>query len=100
MFAHLLDTGGGRRTWLSDLDKVSKCYLLAAMSFNLGRVMRLLYEAAGSDYPFLNGLLLQVSYQTFRAKWEIRVKTVVDMVHVEFPGSSRNEAKRVGQSQW
>ena len=46
VFAHLLDTGGGRRTWLRGLDKVRKRYLMVAMAFNLGRVMRSLFGAA------------------------------------------------------
>ena len=45
VFAHLLDTGGGRRTWLRGLDKVRKRYLMVAMAFNLGRVMRSLFGA-------------------------------------------------------
>ena len=45
MFAHPLDTGGGRRIWLRGLDKVRKRYLLAATALNLGRVMRSLFGA-------------------------------------------------------
>ena len=45
VFDHLLDTGGGRRTWLCGLDKVCKRYLMAATAFNLGRVMRSLFGA-------------------------------------------------------
>ena len=45
MFAHLLETGGGRRTCLHSLDKVRKRYLMAATGFNLGRVMRSLFGA-------------------------------------------------------
>ena len=37
VFGYLLDTGGGRRTWLRGLDKVRKRYLMATAS-NLGRV--------------------------------------------------------------
>lgn len=44
-FAHLCDTGGGRRTWLRGLEKVHKRYMTAAMAHNLGRIMRSLIGA-------------------------------------------------------
>jgi transposase len=42
-FAHLCDTGGGRRTWLRSLVNVTKHYLLAAAAHNLGRILRKLF---------------------------------------------------------
>jgi transposase len=42
-FAHVCETGGARRTWLRGLEKVSKRYLIAAMSHNLGCLMRELF---------------------------------------------------------
>ena len=44
-FAHLGDTGGGRRTWLRGLEKVHKRYMTAAMAHNLGCIMRSLIGA-------------------------------------------------------
>lgn len=44
-FAHICDTGGGRRSWLRGLEKVRKRYLSAAMAHNLGRIMRTLLGA-------------------------------------------------------
>lgn len=41
-FAHICDTGGGRRSWLRGFSNVSKRYLMAAAAHNLGRIMRLL----------------------------------------------------------
>jgi transposase len=42
-FAHLCDTGGGRRTWLRSLVNVTKRYLIAAAAHNLGRILRKLF---------------------------------------------------------
>ena len=42
-FAHLLETGGARRTWLRGIDKVRKRYSLAAAAHNLGVLMRKLF---------------------------------------------------------
>lgn len=42
-FAHLLETGGARRTWLRGIDKVRKRYSLAAAAHNLGVLMRTLF---------------------------------------------------------
>jgi len=49
-FAHLCDTGGGRRTWLRGLEKVHKRYMTAAMAHNLGRIMRSLIGAGKPRY--------------------------------------------------
>lgn len=42
-FAHLLETGGARRTWLRGISKVRKRYSLAAAAHNLGVLMRALF---------------------------------------------------------
>ena len=42
-FAHVCETGGGRRAWLRGIDKVRKRHLMAAMAHNLGVVMRGLF---------------------------------------------------------
>lgn len=39
-FAHICDSGGGRRTWLRGLLNVTKRYLIAAAAHNLGRILR------------------------------------------------------------
>jgi transposase len=39
-FAHICNTGGTRRSWLHGLEKVQKRYSIAAMSRNLGLLMR------------------------------------------------------------
>jgi transposase len=42
-FAHVCETGGGRRTWLRGRTNVSKRYLIQVAAFNLGVVMRSLF---------------------------------------------------------
>ncbi|MCA9075840.1 MAG: transposase [Planctomycetaceae bacterium] len=39
-FAHVCETGGGRRSWLRGIDNVRKRHLLSAVSHNLGLVLR------------------------------------------------------------
>jgi transposase len=39
-FAHVCETGGGRRTWLRGLLNVQKAHLLRCCAYNLGLVMR------------------------------------------------------------
>jgi transposase len=42
-FAHVLETGGGRRTWLRGLVNVAKRYAVQAAAHNLGLLMRKLF---------------------------------------------------------
>jgi transposase len=42
-FAHVCETGGSRRTWLTGIGKVRKRYLMSAMAHNLGTIMRNLF---------------------------------------------------------
>jgi len=42
-FAHVCETGGGRRCWLRGLEKVAKRYLLQGAAHNLGVLMRKLF---------------------------------------------------------
>jgi transposase len=42
-FAHVCETGGGRRTWLRGLKNVSKRYVLQVAAHNLGLLMRKLF---------------------------------------------------------
>jgi transposase len=43
-FAHVCETGGGRRTTLRGKEKVQKRHLLLSMAFNLGVLMRKLFK--------------------------------------------------------
>jgi hypothetical protein len=42
-FAHVCDTGGGRRTWLRGLEDVTKRYVVQVAAHNLGLLMRKLF---------------------------------------------------------
>jgi hypothetical protein len=42
-FAHVCDTGGSRRSWIRNLEEVTKRYRIAAAAHNLARIMRLLF---------------------------------------------------------
>jgi transposase len=44
-FAHVLDRGGMRRTWLRGRDNIHKRYLIHVAGYNLGLIMRLLTGA-------------------------------------------------------
>jgi len=43
-FAHVCETGGARRSWLTGIDKVRKRYLISAAAHNLGVLMRVLFK--------------------------------------------------------
>ena len=43
-FAHVCETGGGRRAWLRGRENVGKQYLVRVAAFNLGLVMRKLFK--------------------------------------------------------
>lgn len=42
-FAHMCETGGGRRSWLRGLEKVRKRWLIQAAARNLGLILRTLF---------------------------------------------------------
>jgi hypothetical protein len=42
-FAHVCETGGGRRTWLRGLEDVTKRYVVQVAGYNLGVLMRKLF---------------------------------------------------------
>jgi len=42
-FAHVCETGGGRRTWLRGVSNVRKRYLATVAAHNLGRIMRAVF---------------------------------------------------------
>lgn len=39
-FAHVCETGGGRRTWLRGMENVTKSYVLRCAAYNLGLLLR------------------------------------------------------------
>ena len=75
-FAHVCETGGGRRSRLRGLEKVSKRYLMQAAAHNLGIVMRKLFQvgtprslqgAAGALAALC--ALLWARYYALRSSW-------------------------------
>jgi len=75
-FAHVCETGGARRTWLTGIEKVYKRYLIAAVAHNLGRLMRALF---GMGTPrglqqFVDlGALLRAPYVAQTAAWRAAI---------------------------
>ena len=73
-FAHVCETGGGRRSWLRGLVNVSKAHVLRCAAFNLGLLLRKLYGLAKPrSGAVLFGLILRlwmtlVSYLTPRRR--------------------------------
>ena len=68
-FAHVCETGGGRRTWLRGLKKVRKRYLIQVAARNLGLILRKLF---GVGTPrSLQGVcgLLCALYLAIRTCW-------------------------------
>jgi transposase len=68
-FAHVCETGGGRRTWLRGLTKVRKRYLIQVAARNLGLILRKLF---GVGTPrSLQGLcgLFCALYLAIRTYW-------------------------------
>jgi len=63
-FAHVCETGGSRRTWLSGIDKVRKRYLISAMAHNLGTIMRGLFGTGTARSQQAEGGLTAALYFT------------------------------------
>ena len=55
-FAHVCETGGGRRTWLRGLTKVSKRFLIQVAARNLGLILRRLFKI-GTPIQWKSGKL-------------------------------------------
>ena len=63
-FAHTMDTGGMRRTWLRGLENVGKRYAVHVAGFNLSIVMRVLFGRGKPRYAA--DLLLRLVFGLFR----------------------------------
>jgi transposase len=68
-FAHVCDTGGGRRTWLRGLENVRKRHLIAAAAHNLGLVLR---KLLGAGKPRAYDDLLRVLESLYLAQLTLR----------------------------
>ncbi len=79
-FAHLCDTGGGRRTWLRGLLNVTKRYLLAAAAHNLGRILRKLF-GVGKPKRLQGESSFAVLAQLIVLRFLIAVRTILGWYH-------------------
>jgi hypothetical protein len=82
-FAHVCETGGARRTWLTGLDKLRKRYLISVAAHNLGVLMRMLFNMGtprGLQH-FANDLAAVVSSLYFACLIMAAIKTVSRPVH-------------------
>jgi transposase len=80
-FAHVCETGGGRRTWLRGLQKVRKRYLIQVAARNLGLMLRTLFKI-GTPRTLQGGyglccalyIAITTSWRRWRAYANARVK--------------------------
>ena len=87
-FAHVCETGGGRRTWLRGLADVSKRYSMQVAAHNLGVVMRKLF-GVGTPRSLQGaaraGLcifaIFQASYRAFRCDGALAVAVCLRRSH-------------------
>lgn len=70
-FAHVCQTGGGRRCWLHGQLKVAKRYLLQVAARNLGRIMRHLFGSGTPKGLQKNDGLVAPAYLLVCATWTI-----------------------------
>ena len=63
-FAHILDRGGMRRTWLRGRENIHKRYLIHVAGHNLGLLMRLLIGAGTPKEAAASGWCLVVLFRT------------------------------------
>jgi hypothetical protein len=68
-FAHVCDTGGGRRSWLRGLTNVRKRHLIAAAAHNLGLILR---KLLGAGKPRAYDALLRVLEALYFAQVTLR----------------------------
>ena len=84
-FAHVCETGGARRTWLRGIEKVTKRYLISAMSHNLGRMMR---ELFGMGTPRGLGAAASGVFAALQAA-QIHFRTLWNVLTAPKPNPSR-----------
>lgn len=71
-FAHVCDSGGMRRSWLTKVVNVSKRYLIAAAAHNLGRILRKLFGIGKPKALQDEGALAELA-QLLAAQWVARL---------------------------
>jgi transposase len=76
-FAHILDRGGMRRTWLRGRENVHKRYLIHVAGHNLGLLMRLLIGAGTPKEAVASGWCLFVLLPTSNGAYEALIMVLV-----------------------
>jgi transposase len=80
-FAHVCETGGGRRTWLRGQTNVSKAHTLKCAAYNLGLLLRRVWglrRPRNADEGVWGGLLAGLAWLTLAAVIVYRVLTWSD----------------------
>jgi len=67
-FAHVCDTGGARRSWLTGTIDVTKRYVIAAAAHNLGRILRKLFGIGKPKALQGSSALILLAYLVARAR--------------------------------
>lgn len=68
-FAHMCETGGGRRSWLRRLTNINKRYLLQAVSRNLGLILRKMLGRGTPRELWASALLIWVLCGLLSPRW-------------------------------
>ena len=76
-FAHILDRGGMRRTWLRGQENVHKRYLIHVAGHNLGLLMRLLIGAGTPKEAVARGWCFLVLLPTGNGAYEALITVLV-----------------------
>src|SRR4051812_15266468 len=76
-FAHILDRGGMRRTWLRGRENVHKRYLIHVAGHNLGLLMRLLIGAGTPKEAVASGWCFLVLLPTGNGAYEALIMVLV-----------------------
>jgi transposase len=82
-FAHVCETGGGRRTWLRGQTNVSKAYTLKCAAYNLGLLLRKVWgmrKPRNADAGVWGGLLAGLKWLALAAVIVYRITTRSDSV--------------------
>jgi hypothetical protein len=88
-FAHVCETGGGRRTWLRGQTNVSKAHTLKCAAYNLGVLMRKVWgmrKPRNADEGVWGGLLAGLAWLTLAAVMVYRMTTQSDSVFWDIIG--------------
>jgi len=75
-FAHVCDTGGARRCWLTGTIEVRKRYVIAAAAHNLGRILRKLFGIGKPKALQGSSALILLAYLIARARrWAVMARS-------------------------